>query len=253
MADWKHRKAEEEVEALLGLVSRDDAALLEVFPRPIEDLVTGVFAVAFESCSNLCGRLIVEILEERYRIDHRELLDDGNIPLAGYTFARGDFAVIFAESGFGEDFERFTKAHEIGHLVIEYWPRLASSKQPTLFGGEPGPALYARRDPLGHIFIADSAEKPEEMTPDDYRKLRADHQAWLREAKANGFAAELLAPHREIRRLAAGLPPGSGRIDVVRARFGLSRRAAEIRLTELGLLVGPNPTQPLFSSRQHLG
>jgi len=245
MADWKHRKAEQEVDALLELVARDNAELLGVFPRPIEDLVATVFAAAFESCEKLRGSSITEILRERYRVDHTDLLEDSNASLAGYIFARGEFAVIFSESGFGEEFERFTRAHEVGHLVIEYWPLLASAKQPTLFGSEPGPVLYARRDPPGHIHMGESGEKAPSVTPDDYARLRADQQSWLREVKANAFAAELLAPFREIRRLAAGLSPSAELVTAVRSRFGLSRRAAEIRLTELGLLDGPHATQNL--------
>jgi len=245
MVDWKHRNAEQEVDALLQAVARQDASLLDVFPRPVEDLLTTVFAVAFESYRNLSGRAIVEILRSIYRIENDELLENGDAPLAGYTFARGDFAVIFSESSFGEDFERFTKAHEAGHLVIEYWPRVANSKQPTLFGVEPGPVLYARRDPRSHIFMSGSEERSEGVSPDDYRRLRADHEAWLREVKANGFAAELLAPHREVRQVVAGLPFGVRRVAAVRSRFGLSRSAAEIRLAELGLLDEPAPTQTL--------
>lgn len=246
MVDWKHRKAEQEVETLLRSVAREDASLLDVFPRSVEDLLTTAFAVAFESCRNLCGRAIVEILRSVYRVEHDELLENGDAPLAGYTFARGDLAVIFSESSFGEEFERFTNAHEAGHLVIEYWPLLANSKQPTLFGREPEPVLYARRDPLSHILMGSSEERSEAVSPDDYRTLRADREAWLREVKANGFAAELLAPHREVRQVVAGLPFGVSRVAAVRSRFGLSRSAAEIRLSELGLLDEPAPTQ-LFS------
>ena len=244
MIEWKHRKSEQEVVELLKDVARQDPDLLGVFPRRVEDLLALVFAVSFESCRNLSAGTIVQILGDQYGVDHGELLEDGDAQLAGYTFARGEFAVIFSESSFGEEFERFTKAHEAGHLVVEYWPLLARSKQPALFGGEPGPTLYARRDPPGHIFLGTAAVAGRE--PDDYRKLRANHQAWLREVIANGFAAELLAPYREVGRLAAQLPKGRDLVATVRSRFGLSRSAAETRLTELGLLQGPDTVRFLY-------
>jgi Zn-dependent peptidase ImmA (M78 family) len=246
MVDWKHRKAEREVSALLDEVARQNPALLEVFPRALEDLLASAFPVSFESCSGLKVSQIVEILQRRYQVDDDDLLVDGDVPLAGYTFARGDFAVIFSDSGLGEEYERFTKAHEVGHLVIEYWPQLARSKQPTLFGGEPGPALYARRDPPGNIFVSEASPGLDESAMDHYRRLKADHRAWLREIKANGFAAELLAPYREVQKLVSNIAPGQGRLEALRARFGISRRAAEIRLTELGLLTSSNPARSLF-------
>lgn len=232
---WKHRKAEDEVARLLQRVVRVDPDLIQVFPRPVEDLLCAVLPVSFESHAALDARTIVDVLGDVYGVDHRELLADGNPAFAGYTFARGERAVVFSDPQFGEGFERFTRAHEAGHLVVEYLPILTRAGQVSLFGGEEAPTTYARRDPAGHLFLGDGAAAPGADTLDDYLRLRADHSAWLREVVANGFAAELLAPHRGVRELLLALPTDADRAEAVRTRFGLSSRAAEVRLADLGV------------------
>lgn len=231
---WKHRKAEQEVAVLLRRAASFDPSLLEIFPRPIEELLSADFTVAFESVQDLTARKVVEILRSRYRVDHEELLTDGDTALAGYTFACGDFAVVFSESGLGEEFQLFTKAHEAGHLVVEYWPMLAAADQMALFGSSSEPSLFARRDPLGHIFIG-SVKEDSAPSPLDIRQLRADHDQWLREVIANGFAAELLAPYREVGQVVAKLPQDADAVRELQSRFGLSKAAAQVRLSDLEL------------------
>ncbi len=70
---------------------------------------------------------------------------------------------------------------------------------------------------------------------EEYSRLRSDRKAWLREVVANACAAELLAPHREVGRLLASLPQGTDPQAAVQSHFGLPRRAAEVRLADLGL------------------
>jgi len=233
--DWKHRKAEREVGVLLRRAAMFDADLVRIFPRSVPDLLAASFSVAFESHKGLRAARVVEVLGDRYGVDHRELLTEGDVELAGYTFARGEFAVVFSESAYGPQFERFTQGHEAGHLVTEYWPLLEHAQHPSLFDRSPEPVLYARRDPPGHIFLGDTSGTASRRLPADYEVLRADHAAWVREVVANGFAAELLAPHVEVRRLIDTLPPEECQASALQAHFGLSRRAAEVRLSDLGL------------------
>jgi hypothetical protein len=236
IVDWKHRKAATEVEPLLKRAARLDPTLVATYPRPIKDIICAALPVAFESRRRLTVGTVVRVLGDVYGVDHRDLLADGDGPLAGYTFARGETAVIFSDSQYGDGFERFTVAHEVAHVAVEYLPALARSRQAELFGGAPMPAFYARRDPPGHIFAGTGA--PPLNTSDlvtEYARLRSDRKAWLREVVANACAAELLAPHREVTRLLASLPEGADRQAAIQSHFGLSRRAAAVRLADLGL------------------
>lgn len=231
--EWKHHQAESEVRPLLRAASRIDPQLATAFPRPIIDLVCAVFPVAFERHEGLRLSTIVQVLGDVYGIDQDALPVPDAEPVAGYCFARGVQAVIFSDPQYGEGFERFTQAHEVGHLFIEYLPTLATAGQRSLFGEEAPSPFYARRDSVAHIFLGGSPEG----RPNGDRGLdglRADPRAWRREVIANGFAAELLAPHAEVARLLTQLPDGEDPIPALRDRFGLSQRAAEVRLDDLG-------------------
>jgi hypothetical protein len=236
-SNWRHRKAETDVEPLMKAAARLDPSLLTTFPRSITDILCAAVSAAFERHSRLTARVVVQVLGDVYGVDHRDLLRDGDGPLAGYSFARGEMAVVFSDPQYGDGFERFTIAHEASHIVVEYLPLLAKSRQPELFGGSGEPALYARRDPPGHMF-GGNADQVGSATgvPEGYAELQADRSAWLREVIANACAAELLAPHREVGRYLSSLPADADRTAHMQSRFGLSRRAAEVRLSELGFL-----------------
>lgn len=235
MTDWKHRKAETDLETLLKTAARLDPALVTTYPRPVKDILCASLPVAFESHRRLTASVVVQVLGDVYGVDYRELLDDGDGPLGGYTFARGELAVVFSDSQHGEAFERFTIAHEAAHIAVEYLPKLALARQPELFGGTAAPILYARRDPPGHFFSGNGASSDERGVSIEYEQLRKDRAAWLREVVANACAAELLAPHREVTRTLTA-SDNADRIGALQDRFGLSRRAAEVRLSELGLI-----------------
>lgn len=237
IVEWKHRKAATEVDPLLKRAARLDPELVRSYPRPIKDIICAALPVAFESCRRLTVGIVVQLLGDVYGVDQRDLLADGDGPVAGYSFARGETAVIFSDPQHGEGFERFTVAHEAAHLAVEYLPVLARSRQAELFGGAPAPAFYARRDPPGHIFVGTgAAPSGTSELLDEYSRLRSDRKAWLREVVANACAAELLAPHREVGRLLASLPQGADPHAALQSHFGISRRAAAVRLQDLGLV-----------------
>jgi hypothetical protein len=235
--EWKHKKAESQVEPLLSRAARLDPELTREFPRSVEAVLAAAMPVSFERYAGLRMRTVVDILGDSYSIDARALLEDGDSALAGYTFARGQTAVVFSDSQYGEDFERFTRAHEASHLAVEYLPVLDRARQPQLFGGQPVPEIFARRDPPDHIFMGAESDTNSGGSGDP-SNLRRDPKAWLREVIANACAAELLAPYREVGHVAAGLPPGSDLVEAIRRRFGLSRSAAKVRASDLGLLDG---------------
>jgi hypothetical protein len=236
IVEWKHRKAETQLEPLLRRAEQLDPQLTRSYPRAIKDVLCAAFPVAFENHRGLRAGTVVQVLGDLYNVDHRDLLAEGDSRLAGYTYARGETAVVFTDPQYGEGFERFTLAHEAAHITVEYLPMLERSRQPELFGGSPAPAFFARRDPPGHIFIDGSGSVPASSDlSEEYARLRTNQKAWLREVVANACAAELLAPHREVSRLLASLPAGGDHVTAMQAHFGLSRRAVEVRLVDLGL------------------
>lgn len=210
-ADWKRRKDEENVDLLLRRVARADADLLTAFPRDVAAILSSTLTVSIERIEGLNERVVSKALGEHFDIDF-----DGRdeAPLAGFTYARGSLIVIFVNPSWGPQAERFTLGHEAGHVVVEHLPRM---NQRSLFGEKGEGNFYAHRDPPGNMFLGTTG------------------RAEIREVVANGFAAELLAPHQEVRRLLAGVADEAVRIDKVRGTFGLSKAAARIRVSELGL------------------
>jgi hypothetical protein len=175
---------------------------------------------------------IARVLEDLYGVSGEDLLTEGDEELAGYVFARGGHAVVFSDPQYGQGFEQFTRAHEVAHLVVEYLPAWQRSKQPRLFGGTEGEgAFFARRDPCQNIFLGGRVE-PNHVGAAGSTATKY----WLREVVANACAAEILAPFREVAMLIGNATPSDDLIELVRDRFGLSRRAAEVRLMDLGVL-----------------
>ncbi|HEY4223250.1 MAG TPA: ImmA/IrrE family metallo-endopeptidase [Myxococcota bacterium] len=203
MADWKHKKAERDVAALLRAAARVDPRCVDEFPRPIIDLLAASLpALELHRERDLDVARIVAVLLRDHGIHARHLLRAGNQKVAGFTYADKARVVIFVETKRGAAFERFTLAHEAGHIVHDLLPwsgRARSSR--AIFG--------------------------------------ADHDS-LSEGIANAIAAELLAPWREVERIAEGGADDPALVDVVRDTFGLSKSAARIRVDELKPRAAPH-------------
>ncbi len=243
---WKHHQAERDVENLLRPAAKLDPEVLEEFPRPVEDIIAAALpAVSFEYHKELSVGRVVEVLGDVYRADARSLLKYGDGPLAGFTYGSRDAAVVFATTTYGEPFVRFTLAHEAGHILKEYLPWLEQQDQQTLFGGPGG--FYARRDPPGHLLAGSNMDGKAEGWQEQVARLKA-RRAFKREVIANICAAELLAPWRQVRTLVAKLDPAQDPVRALQDHFGLSRKAATIRLQELNLIdQDPHPTLSLFA------
>jgi Zn-dependent peptidase ImmA (M78 family) len=207
--EWKHRQSEKEVFPVVHSAFLCDKSIVTSFPRSINTILCCSFPISFESRKSLRTSMIMDILQDVYHVYDSGVMDEGDIELAGYTFARGGYAIIFSDPQFGEGFERFTISHEAGHLITEYFPLIANSCASRIF---------EVRDPKEHFF--GNTEQIKEK----------------REVIANLCAAELLAPYKEVGRLFSELPSHLDPVDAVKDHFGLSRRAARIRLLDLGLI-----------------
>jgi Zn-dependent peptidase ImmA (M78 family) len=238
MADWKHRQAERDVAPLLEAAAAIDPAIVQVFPRPLVEILSASLpALQIYEVENLTGKEIRRTLKDQYGIELGQCRATTSSSLAGFTYADFQGVIVFVETKHGKDVARFTLAHEAGHIVKEVLPRLAAKRAPRLFPDEP---FFSHDEPLD--VIASGAAVPIDLGNDDVvRALRAQRRGWMREVVANIVAAELLAPWREVEKIARAADGGLEAVDVVRDCFGLSRRAATIRLAELQVLDGEAP------------
>lgn len=144
---------------------------------------------------------------------HQESLED---EVLGMLVCKGPAAHIVVNSTHHPNRQRFTVAHECGHLVLHHrtGDRLFVDKTISVYKRVGASRSSAYQD-------ADSATSPQE------------------EAEANQFASALLMPKelvdRYIRELAIDL---SNEIGVARmaVAFGVSEQAMSIRLQQLDLL-----------------
>jgi Zn-dependent peptidase ImmA (M78 family) len=223
------------VARVLRTVASEDADLVGTWPRPVREVISlgcdlGI-KVCFEQKEGLSAGYVVQTLRNKYKIQHASLPDD-NEKLGGYFYGIGTRAFIFSETQHGEGFERFTTAHEAGHLFLEFVPMLAASQQKSLFEAVGPPAMLAASDTPGHLLHA--LDSFQQVAP----SLAAEHQrrkSNLREIKANGFAAELLAPFHAVQQVVKQHPNKEHEeyVALIQQTFKLSRTAARVRLAEL--------------------
>lgn len=151
-------------------------ARLTVVPVPL-DMLIRAYNLAHEEVAGLSRAMAGRSLA-RWHVQRPELIDDSS-PLAGFIFAnaRGGYILVNADDPLPR--RRFTAAHELGHYLLHFLPRL-----PT-----------ARNDETC-LIQDDSAETVyEEEKPDGDKALSLPE----RERQANRFAAELLMPETACR------------------------------------------------------
>lgn len=208
----RHRIAESQVEKLLRAARRHAPELTRVFPRPLDQLAgmsTDDLRICFESSPLVTDKFIQQKLHEKYGI-RRTVAHARDREYYGHLSCRGKVVVIFYSTGFGEQCARFSVAHELGHLFLEYVDTFAASGQHKLFEDKEEPSLVA----------ADATDASSDVTS-------------FRERKANWFATELLAPYRQVGIVLRDVKDRAERVAGLCSYFGLSRKAAQIRVDEL--------------------
>jgi hypothetical protein len=135
----------------------------------------------------------------RWNVRRPELFEDSS-PLAGFLFAnaRGGYILVRADDSLPR--RRFTAAHELGHYLLHFLPR-----------------LHAAPDPEMHLMQVDG----DEMVREEQRETEEDPLSLSEmERQANQFAAELLMPETICR----------GARENYAARFGTKARFLEHHL-----------------------
>lgn len=228
-----------EVALVLRTVAAQDPDLAGKLPRPLKQVISlgcdvrpEPINVCFEPKEGLHASYVTRTLHDKFKVRDDSLRDDATDTLGGYLYAAGTRAFIFYETGHGEGFERFTIAHEAGHLFRELVPLLATARQGSLFEAPAEPKVVAARDTPGHLLRAlDEPLDGDGSLLAEYQR----HKAIVREKKADGFAAELLAPFGEVRRLVTQHPnlEPEHYVALLQERFKVSRKMARVRLAEL--------------------
>ena len=142
-----------------------------VVPVPL-DMLIGAYNLAHDEVAGLT-RAAAGAYLARWGIQRPELLEDAS-PLAGFLFAnaRGGYILVNADDPLPR--RRFTAAHELGHYLLHFLPR-----------------LQAARDGETYLVQDDSDETVrEEDKPETDEALSLSEM----ERQANRFAAELLIP-----------------------------------------------------------
>lgn len=142
-----------------------------VAPVPLNTLI-GTYNLVHEEVPGLT-RAAAGAYLARWGVRRPELLEDAS-PLAGFLFANASAGYILVKADDPLPRRRFTAAHELGHYLLHFLPR-----------------LQAARDVETYLVQDDSGETVrEEDKPETDKALSLPEM----ERQANRFAAELLMP-----------------------------------------------------------
>lgn len=192
----KHRIAQSRVSEVLSDLHRLSPEFVDVFPRPLDDIIQLLYPVSMIEMEELSFRKIAAYLDGA-GIDY-EWPDYADEELAGFILFKQGHGLIFTEKNGHPGFCRFTKAHELGH----FWDFRKKNK-----------ITFACRD------------VPRNIQNDSFDYV---------EVRANQFAAELLMPADLMQEYAILPRDPEELINEITERFGVSRAAAKIRLKEFG-------------------
>lgn len=204
-------------------------------------------AVAFLNCPivglpALSERVAFDYLAETFGVDTSgEMPNPSQLAGALLITRSGTHRWIFVDADEHPKRQRFTIAHELGHLVLEAEPELAQLKADgqALFEDATGSTTLLKfgRCPAASVAFGDdqviTRKRPRgasRFSPDELREIRANH-----------FAAELLMPYEGLRRLIADVVGAQvvrtqAEVDhivaLVAERYDISIAAARLRVTK---------------------
>lgn len=154
-----------------------------------------------KECRDYCDGFPVDLDAIADRLNVRvKLMKFADPSVSGVIGYRDDGVTIAINKDHSDPRQRFTLAHEIGHLVLH----------------------------------------PESVVIDRalFRNSTSSEAISADEIEANGFAAELLMPEQDIREQIQGLARISeDKIEELSYRYKVSKIAMTVRLTSLGLLM----------------
>jgi Zn-dependent peptidase ImmA (M78 family) len=219
------------------------------YPLSFDSLSTSIresFRIAIHSIPELhIARIAATV--QRLHLPFESTTLDRYSALAGFLYAYHGGGIIFIEANDREDRRKFSLAHELGHFINDYYRpvylKYESSNTIPLFQEEQTVQVHqvvSARCTKRDIFGGDEPEMLEVKSPDTRTlldSLQREQKEKYKEIKANSFAAELLMPMEECKRVEHE-NPGASQEELTEAlmkRFGVSRAAAVVRVQELHL------------------
>jgi Zn-dependent peptidase ImmA (M78 family) len=246
--EQRHRIAHDVVEAFRSKVQRTHADLY-TYPLTL-DALTVMISETYPIAVHQIADLDIHKVSHAIRSLGGELTTstlDNYMALAGFLYAHRGGGAIFIERGDSHERRKFSLAHELGHFINDYYHpiylKYESSNTIPLFQEEQTVQVrqvVSARCTKGDIFGGGEPETVEVRSPDTrllLDELQREQKEKFKEIKANFFAAELLMPIEECRRLEFenhGLTQQELTLTLMK-RFGVSRAAAAIRVEELQL------------------
>lgn len=196
---------------------------------------------------------VVASLRDTYGVDVSQIVSVEDASLAGAlcVASNGAFRWIMVRAEDSLERQRFTIAHELGHLFLEVEPELQhKAVAVAAFAGDSGPELRM----FSRCAVTES---PEPASRPIQAGRSALSPAALREIKAHHFAAELLMPYEGVKRLiskyggASGIRTGAERdrlVSTIAAQYQVSSAAARRRVEKDFEIVpiSDHPNRDLF-------
>lgn len=246
--EQRHRVAQEIVDTFRSKAQRTHADLF-CYPLAL-DVLTVMISETYPIAVNEIANLDIEKISRAIKTFGGNLATstlDGYMALAGFFYAHRGGGVIFLERDDSEERRKFSLAHELGHFINDYYRpvylKYESSNTIPLFREEQTAQVRqvvssgcTKRDIFG-----DAEPEIVDVTNSDTQRvliaLQREQKERYKEIKANAFAAELLMPMEECRRIEHECEGASAEelTLAVKKRFGVSRAAAAIRVEELQL------------------
>lgn len=259
---WNLHKAGEAVGAFRRRLREADFSWPDDSPVDLHTLCNFYLSCELVLQEGLTDRAALQYLEGRYGIAiSGEAPDDA--PLAGglYLAHRGLPRWIFVERRDSVERQRFTIAHEIGHLVLEAEAEVARRRDaPGELFTRTASGQVTKFSRCAHA-VVDRREDGESRPGWRQRPghgSTAQRPAWsaadLREFEANHFAAELLMPLAGVQHIivretgSAGVRTGRDLerlVSVVAATYHVSHAAARKRLCKDLSIVPPESSANL--------
>lgn len=223
-----------------------DAGSVEPFPRGLRRSVARALPVSVV----LLPRLRLDGVRTWLRENGVACpCDDGDRPLRACLAACRGHGLIFLDGTDGEDEQRFSLAHEVGHFLRHYWlPRRRACQS---LGTRVAEVLDGERPPTErerlHALLKDVPLGFQlHLMRRGPRREMVNAAVAQAEEEADRVAYELLAPAAEVLARTRTIQGAAGRdrlVELLQAEFGLPREQAD----DYGrLLLPPVRTDPLL-------
>lgn len=234
MPSWSEAQLLSIRDAVLLCYNKVELAYLPERPHvvPLAELL-GAWPLFFAEVADLTRRSAAAYMSQRSGQEIK-LDTDAERPLAGFLYAYPYFgevwACILVEKNDRVERRRFSAAHELGHYLLHFVPRIKRELEKGEYLSLDENLLRTEetgvQPPHDSLMFARPGGEPVKLLAEDILQM---------EYEANRFAAELLIPEQACRMVMNDDPAGATPRRLA-TEFMVSPAAIEYRLRSLGLL-----------------